>query len=136
VLHVAAHGIPGINGAALVLADGELSAPEITAHHIAPSLAVLTACDAAASEDPELAGSLAAGFLAAGSHHVVATLRPISDTGGRDIGTQFYLAGGVADPPRALAEVQAALVNTGNTDWPNVVVFGLQICADDEIGPR
>jgi hypothetical protein len=131
VLHVAAHGTIGMDGAALVLADGEVSALEISAHQRAPSLAVLSACDAATSEDPELAGSLAAGFLGAGSQHVVATLRPVSDAGALEITTRFYRAGGVADPARALAAVQSALAKTPNIDWPYFTVFGPDACLED-----
>lgn len=135
VLHVAAHGMVGMDGAAIVLADGEVSALEISARQLAPSLAVLTACDAATSEDSELAGSLASGFLGAGSQHVVATLRPISDTGALEISTRFYRAGGVADPARALATVQAELAKTSNTDWPNIAVFGPDVCSEDAPAP-
>jgi tetratricopeptide (TPR) repeat protein len=133
VLHVAAHGAIGIDGAALKLADDEVSALEISAHQRAPSLAVLSACNAATStqDDPELAGSLAAGFLGAGSQHVVATLGPVSDAGAPEISTRFYRAGGVADPARALATVQAALVQTPNTDWPYFTVFGSDVCLGD-----
>jgi tetratricopeptide (TPR) repeat protein len=128
VLHVAAHGTMG----ALVLADGEVSALEIPVRRLAPSLAVLTACDSATSNelDVELAGSLAAGFLGAGSQHVVATLRSISDTGALEISTGFYRHGGVADPARALATVQTALAKTNNTDWPNVAVYGSDVCPE------
>jgi tetratricopeptide (TPR) repeat protein len=128
VLHVAAHGTMG----ALVLADGEVSALEIPVRRLAPSLAVLMACDAATSNEFEfeLAGSLAAGFLGAGSQHVVATLRSISDTGALEISTGFYRHGGVADPARALAAVQSALAKTNNTDWPNVAVFGPDVCLE------
>lgn len=135
VLHVAAHGMVGMDGAALVLADGEVSALEISARQLAPSLAVLTACDGATSDDSELAGSLAAGFLGAGSQHVVATLRPISDAGALEISTKFYSAGGVADPARALATVQSVLAKTGNTDWPNIAVFGPDVCPEDGPNP-
>jgi tetratricopeptide (TPR) repeat protein len=131
VLHVAAHGKIGMDGAALVLADGEVSALEIQVNRLAPSLVVLTACDAAAANDPELAGSLAAGFLGAGSQYVVATPRTISDTGALEISTRFYRAGGDADPVRALATVQSELARTNNTDWPNVAVFGLDVCTQD-----
>jgi tetratricopeptide (TPR) repeat protein len=128
VLHVAAHGTMG----ALVLADGEVSALEIPVRRLAPSLAVLMACDAATSNEFEfeLAGSLAAGFLGAGSQHVVATLGSISDTGALEISTGFYRHGGVADPARALAAVQSALAKTNNTDWPNVAVFGSDVCPE------
>jgi hypothetical protein len=131
VLHVAAHGTIGMDGAALVLGDGEVSALEISARRLAPSLAVLSACDAATSEDPELAGSLAAGFLGAGSQHVVATLRPVSDAGALEISTRFYRAGGVADPARALAAVQSALAKSPNIDWPYFTVFGPDACLED-----
>jgi tetratricopeptide (TPR) repeat protein len=132
VLHVAAHGTIGMDGAAIVLADGEMSALEISYRQLAPSLAVLSACAAASSDDFdfELAGSLAAGFLGAGSQHVVATLRSITDNGAPEITTRFYLAGGVADPARALAAVQSALAKTDNVDWPYFAVFGPDVCPE------
>jgi len=143
VLHVAAHGTiatigggsgdgkDGGYGGAIVLADREVSALEISASQLAPSLVVLSACDAARSDDfdSELAGSLASGFLGAGSQHVVATLRPISDNGALEISTRFY-PGGVADPARALAAAQAALVNTTNRDWPYFAVFDPDVCPE------
>lgn len=131
VLHVAAHGDVGPDSAALVLADGPMSALEISVSRIAPSLAVLSACDAATSKDPELAGSLVAGFLGAGSQHVVATLSGIHDASAPEITTGFYRAGGVADPVRALARVQSELAETTNVDWPFFVVFGPDVCSGD-----
>jgi CHAT domain-containing protein len=131
VLHIAAHRVLSNDGAALELADRNVSALEISAQRLAPSLVVLSACEAATSGDSEIAGSLVAGFLGAGSQHVVATLRPISDSGALDISTQFYGAGGLADPARALREVQAALAKTDNTDWPYFAVFGPDVCRND-----
>lgn len=128
VLHVAAHGVIGDDGVALQLADGHVFAAELPARHLGPPLVVLTACDAASSRVPELAGSLAAGFLAAGSQHVVATLRQISDASALQISANFYRYGGVSDPAHALARVQAELARTTNEDWPNMVVFGLDVC--------
>jgi tetratricopeptide (TPR) repeat protein len=128
VLHVAAHAAIGLDGSALMLGDGDLSALEISARRVAPALVVLSACDAATSDGPELAGSLAAAFLGAGSRHVVATLRPISDHGAPSIAARFYRAGGVADPARALAAVQAALARTNQPDWPYFAVFGPEVC--------
>jgi tetratricopeptide (TPR) repeat protein len=130
VLHIAAHARFGIGGATIPLADGEVSALEISARRLAPSLAVLSVCDAATSEDSELAGSLAAGFLAAGSQHVVATLQSVSDAGALAVSTGFYSAGGVSDPARALQAAQAALVGTPNTDWPYFTVFGPDVCPE------
>ncbi|HEY0476699.1 MAG TPA: CHAT domain-containing protein [Kofleriaceae bacterium] len=131
VLHVAAHGAIGTNSGAVVLAGKEeVSALEISALRLAPSLVVLSACDAARSHelDSELAGSLVAGFLGAGSQQVVATLRPVSDRGAPEITTKFYRAGGVADPALALARVQRDLAKTANADWPYFAVFGPDVC--------
>jgi tetratricopeptide (TPR) repeat protein len=138
VLHVATHGNIGMDGASLTLADGEMSALEILAHGIGPSLAVLSACDVGASspQDFELAGSLVAGFLGAGSQHVVATLSAVFDVKAPEIATQFYRAGGVADPVRALQTVQSALAKTNNVDWPYFVVFGPDVCPEDATEPR
>lgn len=130
VLHVAAHATTGKDGT-ILLADLEVSALEISAGQVAPALAVLSTCNAATSEDTELAGSLAAGFLAAGSQHVVATLRPVTDDGALDISKRFYLADGVADPARALEAVQAELMHTSNVDWPYFTVFGPDVCAEN-----
>lgn len=144
VLHVAAHGDPDDSaGAAIMLKDGSVSALEIAATQRAPSLVVLSACNAGASGAhspgshantsgaPELAGSLAAGFLAAGAQHVVATLWPVSDAGALEISTGFYRADGVTDPARALQRVQAELVTTKNLDWPYFAVFEPDACSGE-----
>jgi CHAT domain-containing protein len=135
VLHVAAHAVVGNDGAAIQLADGEVSALEISARQLAPSLAVLSVCSAATSIDSELAGSLAAGFLAAGSQHVVATLQSITDSGALDVTTRFYRSGGVADPPRALQAAQIALMKT-RADWQYFVAFGSAVCREDALDRR
>jgi hypothetical protein len=138
VLHVATHGKMVMDGASLMLADGDVSALEILAHGIGPSLAVLSACDAGASssQDFELAGFLVAGFVGAGSQHVVATLSAVSDASAPEIATQFYRAGGVANPVRALQTVQLALSKTSNVDWPYFVVFGPDVCPEVASEPR
>jgi tetratricopeptide (TPR) repeat protein len=129
VLHIAGHGVLNIDAAAIPLEDGDVSALEISARQVAPSLVVLSACNAATSPDLELAGSLAAGFLAAGSQHVLATLHSVSDAGAREVSTRFYAESGVADPARALAAVQSALAEkSDNTDWPHFTVFGPDVC--------
>jgi tetratricopeptide (TPR) repeat protein len=136
VLHVAAHGKLGIDGASLLLADGEMSALEISAQRVAPSLAVLSACDGATSADFELAGSLAAGFLGAGSKHVVTTLRSVFDADALEISAGFYRNDGLIDPARALAAAQRALMKTKNEDWPLWVVFGPDVCAESALEQR
>jgi tetratricopeptide (TPR) repeat protein len=141
VLHLATHGtrglegtMQGLEGTMLALAGHEdVSAQEISAHRLATSLVVLSTCDSAASDegDFELAGSPFAGFIAAGSLRVVATLRPVFDFGALAVSMHFYLAGGVADPARALAQAQAELASLGNRDWPYFAVFGPDICREE-----
>jgi tetratricopeptide (TPR) repeat protein len=130
VLHVAVHAALGAGGGVLELRDRSVSALEISAGRLGPPLVMLSACGSASAADAELAGSLAAGFLAAGSDQVVATLRPVSDAGARQLTTRFYSAGGMTDPVRALARIQAELADTGDTDWPRFAVFGHDTCSD------
>jgi hypothetical protein len=130
VLHVAVHAAVGTGGGVLELRDRSVSALEISATRLGPPLVVLSACGSASAADTELAGSLAAGFLAAGSDQVVATLRPVSDAGARRLTTRFYSAGGMTDPVRALARIQAELADIGDTDWPRFAVFGHDTCSD------
>jgi tetratricopeptide (TPR) repeat protein len=130
VLHIAVHASIGTGGGVLELRDRSVSALEISAVRLGPPLVMLSACGSASAADAELAGSLAAGFLAAGSDQVVATLRPVSDAGARRLTTRFYSAGGMTDPVRALARIQAELADTGDTDWPSFAVFGHDTCSD------
>lgn len=129
VLHIAVHAALGDGGGVLELRDRSVSALEISAARLGPPLVMLSACGSASAADAELAGSLAAGFLAAGSDQVVATLRPVSDAGARRLTTRFYSAGGMTDPVRALARIQAELADTGDTDWPRFAVFGHDTCS-------
>jgi tetratricopeptide (TPR) repeat protein len=128
VLHVAAHNTPIDDEAALRLWGGEVTALEIAAGAGGPALVVLSSCSAAtvSTDNLELIGSLAAGFLAAGSRHVVGTLRSISDRSTPDLFMDFYRAGGVSDPVRALRAAQ--LASTDNIEWPLFTVFGPDVC--------
>jgi hypothetical protein len=130
VLHVAGRTASDSDGAAIELWDGQVSALEIAARSLAPSLAVLSSCSAANSstDGVELIGSLAAGFLAAGSQHVVATLRSVTDASALEVIEPFYEAGGVSDPARALQTAQSKLWNTRNVEWPIFTVFGPDVC--------
>jgi hypothetical protein len=129
VLHVAMHAAIEAGGGALELHDREVLGLEISARKLGPSLVVLSACGSASADDVELAGSLAMAFLAAGSAQVVATLRPVTDTGARQLTRRFYAAGGVTDPVRALASIQTELATTADTDWPSFAVFGHDVCS-------
>jgi tetratricopeptide (TPR) repeat protein len=129
LLHVAVHGIvEPAGGGSLALYDRNVSGPEIAVRGPGSALVVLSACASSASDDGELGSSLATGFLASGSVQVVATLRPVTDVGAREVIDAFYRDDGIADPVRALARVQAALSTTTNADWPNFAVFGHDLC--------
>jgi CHAT domain-containing protein len=128
VLHVAVHGDFDTGGGILRLYDRSVSALEISAARLGPPLVVLSGCNTARSDDPEVAGSLSTAFLASGSSRVVATLRPVSDAGAHQITGRFYREGGLADPVRTLARIQADLAEGDNTDWPHFAVFGSEAC--------
>ena len=128
VLHVATHTTSGVRGGAIRLYDQDVSILEISARKLAPPLVVLAGCSSALADDPELAGSLAAAFLIAGSRQVVATTTDIGDHDAGDLTPRFYRANGTADPVRALAKVQAELAATPNTTWPYFAVFGHDSC--------
>ena len=59
----------------------------------------------------------------------MAPLRPLSDAGARELMTRFYRAGGAADAVHVLAALQAQLAGAGDTDWPDLAVFGRDLCA-------
>jgi CHAT domain-containing protein len=128
LLHVAVHIDIDASGGVLRLHDRAVSTPEIAANQLGPSLVVLSACSIADAWDPELAGSLATAFLAAGSQRVIVTLRPVSDAGALELTSRFYSAGGVKDPVHVLAAVQAELAQTGDREWANFAVFGNDLC--------
>lgn len=136
VLHVAVHAGFDTYGGVLRLHDGPVAALDIAAQRLGPPLVVLSACSTARSDDPELAGSLATAFLASGSSHVIATLRPVTDRGSVEVMRRFYKGAGIADPVRTLARVQAELAGTDNKDWPNFAVFGNDACAPGAGGTR
>jgi tetratricopeptide (TPR) repeat protein len=128
ILHVATHADVANGGGVLPLHDEKVSALEIAARRIGPSLVVLSACSSAQASAEDLGGALSTAFLASGSLQVVATLRPISDTGAAELTTRFYTEGGAKDPARALARIQASLVDTPNADWARFAVFGRDVC--------
>lgn len=137
VLHVAAHANFNTYGGVLRLHDRPVPALDIAAQRLGPPLVVLSACSTASSGDPELAGSLSTAFLASGSSHVIATLRPVTDQGSVEVMRRFYKGGGIADPVRTLARVQAELAERNdNKDWPNFAVFGSDACAHGPGGVR
>jgi len=137
VLHIATRRTSIDDGPALELADGNVSALEISARGRAPSLVVLSSCDAATAkpDEHELASSLIAAFLASGSQHVVATLLSVDDQQARAVATAFYRNDGVRSPARALQAAQQELVGTDNKAWPQFTVFGPDVCLEDASVP-
>lgn len=128
LLHIAVHAAVDTGGGSLQLYDRAVSAPEISANKLGPSLVVLSGCSTARSGDPELARSLSTAFLASGSQHVVATLRPVSDAGALKLTSQFYNARGADDPVHVLARAQAELARSDNKEWPSFAVFASEVC--------
>jgi len=130
LLHVAVHASVKDSGGSLELYDQPVSALEISGRRGGPALVVLSACASAVAGDGdgELATSLATAFLASGSPQVIGTLRPVTDAGAAEVTRAFYRDHGAADPARTLARIQAALARTSNTDWPNFVLYGHDIC--------
>ena len=128
LLHIAVHADVDSGGGVLKLHDRAVSAAEISANQLGPDLVVLAGCNTASSWDPELANALSTAFLAGGAQRVIATLRPVSDAGARELTTRFYDAGGDKDPVGVLARVQEELAHGENRDWPNFAVFGNEMC--------
>jgi CHAT domain-containing protein/Tfp pilus assembly protein PilF len=106
--------------------DGRLEVHEVFGLHLAADLVVLSACqtglgsgalaDVPAGDD--WVGFTRA-FLHAGARRVVATLWPVDDWATAALMERFYGAGDVAaEPGRALAEAQRALLATAVTAHP------------------
>lgn len=106
VLHVATHARIGLEGTALILADGDLMANEVLERRPTARVVVLASCASAVGRETSGADSLATAFLRAGSGAVVATLRTVPDAAAHQLVEAFYRHGGVADPVRGLAAAQ------------------------------
>jgi tetratricopeptide (TPR) repeat protein len=118
VVHVSAHVHKYARDFGLHVADGIVRGADIVNARIAPRLAVLASCGSAAARDDGGWGSLAAGFLRAGTDQVVATHWSVGDDAAEIFIASFYEKGGVADPARALAAAQVALsITMTSADW-------------------
>jgi tetratricopeptide (TPR) repeat protein len=117
VLHLAAHTNEQAARRVIHLADGDLAAETVIAGGVAPRLVVLASCGSAAARDEGGWGSLAAGFIAAGSDAVVATHWSVEDVATAELVRGFYAAGGTRDPARALAAAQVAASQSSSTSW-------------------
>ena len=108
-LHVAAHVDDDGTGPTLRLADGPVTSAELVAHGVAPGVAVIAACGAAAATDLEGWGSLAQAFLTAGAGVVIAADRSVDDARTGALMRAFYAEPTWRDDPiGALARAQLA----------------------------
>jgi len=90
LLHMAVHGSSTQLGRAVVLADGDLPAADVLDLGLGPRLAVLTGCATAISPDRESWAAFPSAFLAAGSRHVIATMRSVDDGKAAELTKAFY----------------------------------------------
>jgi len=127
VLHVATNADVGVDGGALLLHGSRVSALQIAAHKLGPSLVVLTSSSSVLSVDGDL-GSLVIAFLSAGTLQVVGSLGTVSDLGAYHFARAFYRYGGIEDPIRAVAAAQTKLLRDGDLEWPRFAVFGGAVC--------
>ncbi|MEO7735572.1 MAG: CHAT domain-containing protein [Kofleriaceae bacterium] len=126
LLHVASHTDNTARGAAIQLADGPVEAAAVLERPIHTRLVVLLGCSSARAKERDELAALAAAFMAAGAHTVVASLWAVDDAVARRFAHEFYLADGVQDPIRALAHAQRKLIEDGSRvdQWSTFVVLG------------
>lgn len=132
LLHIATHGNDTTHGRVLALADRELAAAEAAElfDGAAPETVVLSGCATAQNTTPEPWNSLVAGFLAAGSRHVIATLRSVEDDGAAQMMHAYYTQPEHLPPPERLAAAQRTLMDTSpHKVWASFTVWGGD-CAD------
>jgi tetratricopeptide (TPR) repeat protein len=119
-------------GGFLRMNDGPVRAVDLAIRSDAPKLVVLATCLSAVANAGNQ--SLAAAYLAAGAHQVVATLQRVNDEGTAAVTTAFYTHDAARDPVRALAKAQAELALTSNRDWWKFAVYGRQVCKKRKTG--
>jgi tetratricopeptide (TPR) repeat protein len=127
LLHLATHSGMGAHGGWLTLADGQVGASDVLTLGLRPTLVLISGCASSASSLPELWGSLAGSFLAAGSRTVIASLWTVGDSAAAALMSQFYgysTAG--SDPATALAKAQRDMLAAGNapSTWAPFVAVG------------
>ena len=137
VIHVAAHarfspGDPLNSG--LKLADGWLTAREISGLRLAGPTVILSGCDTGRSEvgSADEIWGLVRAFLVAGASTLIISLWPANDLITAETMASFHadwyagLGGGHSGPVASLRRAQAALVQRGlhPAAWANLVVIG------------
>jgi tetratricopeptide (TPR) repeat protein len=126
LIHIAAHTESTPIGAALRLSDGLLDASAVIDSGITAGAIVLMTCSSAAVSSRDELEPLAAAFVAAGAHTVVASRWSVLDDVGRKFAQVFYQQNGVVDPIRAVAIAQRRLLSehVKIRDWSTFAVVG------------
>lgn len=125
LLHIAAHGVATATGRAIALADGDLTAVDVLESGLDPEVVVLTGCATAASDDTESWGGFPSAFLAAGSRHVIATLRSVKDAAAARVTSAYYAQPAAMNPIARLAAAQRALIDVlPIEDWASFAAWG------------
>jgi CHAT domain-containing protein len=127
LLYVATHGEATETGRALVLADARLTAAMAAERFAdaAPEIVVLSGCATAQNLSPEPWDSLVAGFLAAGSRYVIATLRSVADQSAAEVMHAYNAQPASLPPPERLAAAQRKLTGTLPASmWASFTVWG------------
>ncbi|MBK9034648.1 MAG: CHAT domain-containing protein [Myxococcales bacterium] len=125
LLHAAVHG----RGGGLELADGLVTPADVLDQQLAPRTVVLTGCDTAAGADAEAWSSFPSAFLAAGSRHVVATLRSVPDDAAAEVVRAYYAQPEPLGPAARLAAAQRQVAATVRVDvWAAFTVWGDAAC--------
>ncbi|HXH38718.1 MAG TPA: CHAT domain-containing protein [Thermoanaerobaculia bacterium] len=128
VVHIAGHTARERSGdAALVLGNERVAWADIAAQPFGRADTIaLAACETL--RQPARADvralSLGAAFLAAGAHHVIGTLTPISDVEARNLFREIHrqLAAGV-EPSEAVRRAQLADLAAGRSGWRAVAIM-------------
>ncbi len=130
LLHAAVHGRATAAGGAIDLADGPFTAAAVLDARIAPRVVILTGCATATSPDAEAWGGFPSAFLAAGSRHVVATLRSVTDADAAAFARLYYDQLDSLDPIARLAAAQRAAARDPHAPaaWSTFAVWGVAGC--------
>lgn len=129
LLHLAVHGRISGRGAALVLADGDLTAADVLDAALAPRVVMLTGCNTAAAVDAESWGGFPSAFLASGAGFVVSTLRSVEDAAAATVTAAYYAQPDALDPVRRLAAAQRQVAGSLPAhQWASFTAWGVVDC--------
>ena len=124
LFHYAGHGefggLDGLDSALPLASGGKLTVGDILALPATPRIVMLSGCETAKANQVGTATSLglAHAFLAAGSHVVIAAVRPVRDADAAAISAALYRNDFARDPAEALRKAQLELRKRDpKADW-------------------